>query len=80
MADVYCLFESSKKNCKIWKIYDLVSKAGTTNLPFMHAWSGCDTTSATYGHGKATLLKKMKESEEDRYLLRWVILMQQNSI
>ena len=71
MADVYCLSESSKKIVK-YKIRDLVSKAGKntviTNLPFIHAWSGCDTTSVTYGHGKATLLKKMKESEEVRHI------------
>ena len=30
----------------------------------MHAWSGCDTTSATYGQGKAGLLKKIKQSKK----------------
>ena len=27
------------------------------NLLFIHAWGGCDTTSATYGHGKIRILK-----------------------
>ena len=30
----------------------------------MHAWSGCDTTSVTYGQGKVGLLKKIKQSKE----------------
>ena len=28
----------------------------------MHAWSGCDTTSATFGQGKTALLKKIMTS------------------
>ena len=27
------------------------------NLLFIHAWGGCDTTSATFGHGKSKILK-----------------------
>ena len=27
----------------------------------IHAWSGCDTTSATFGHGKTTLLKTTQD-------------------
>ena len=48
-------------------IRDLVTKAGNlavSNLLFVHAWSGCDTTSATFGQGKTTLLKKIKASKE----------------
>ena len=29
-------------------------------LPAIHAFSGCDTTSAIFGCGKATVLNKMK--------------------
>ena len=29
-------------------------------LPFVHAFSGCDTTSAIFGHGKTKLLKLLK--------------------
>ena len=69
MADVYFHSEAkrSKKGLKVWKIQDLVQKAGklvTSHLLFIHAWSGCDTTSATYGHGKTSLLKKIQQSEE----------------
>ena len=51
----------------VWKIRDLNAKAGETiisHLLFLHAWSGCDTTSATYGQGKTNLLKKIKESND----------------
>ena len=69
MADVYFHSEAkrSKKGLKVWKIQDLVKKAGklvTSHLLFIHAWSGCDTTSATYGHGKTSILKKIQQSEE----------------
>ncbi|CAB4029738.1 Hypothetical predicted protein [Paramuricea clavata] len=60
MADIYFHSEvkRSKKGLKVWKVQDLVNKAGkvvTSHLLFIHAWSGCDTTSATYGHGKTSL-------------------------
>ena len=51
----------------VLKICDVICKDGqviTDNILFLHAWSGCDTTSATFGHGKTTLLKKIKESGE----------------
>ena len=70
MADIYFLSEtkkSQKKSLQVWKICDLISKAGkivTDHLLFIHAWTGCDTTSATYGHGKAIVLKKIHVSEE----------------
>ena len=50
-----------------WRICDLVTKAGdviTSHLLFLHAWSGCDTTSATFGQGKTSLMKRFKESKE----------------
>ena len=60
MADVYFLSEpkkSHKKGMQVWRICDLIAKAGTlvtSHLLFIHAWSGCDTTSATFGQGKQT--------------------------
>ena len=68
MADVYFLSEpkkSQRKSLQVWS--DLISKAGktvTSHLLFINAWTGCDTTSATFGHGKANLLKKIQVSEE----------------
>lgn len=68
MADIYFRPKpTKKKELLAWKVKDLVNKAGeivTSNLLFIHAWCGCDTTSATFGHGKTNLLKKMKQSEE----------------
>ena len=55
----------------MWKIRDLVTKAHKeviSNILFLHAWSGCDTTSATYGHGKTSLLKKITSSKDLRDL------------
>ena len=68
MADI-CFHSELKKKRFIFMehLCDLVNKVGktiTSYLLFVHAWSGCDTTSATFGHGKTSLLKKIKESEE----------------
>ena len=70
MADVYFISEpkkSQKTGLQVWRIYDLISKAGkmlTSHLLFINAWSGCDTTSATFGMGKTNLVKKIQSSEE----------------
>ena len=61
MATIYFLSEAGK-NLKIWGISDLVRQTGpivTSYLLVLHAWSGCDTTSATYGQGKIGLVKKL---------------------
>ena len=54
---LYMLTDVSKKReseRSIWKIENLVEACGdiiTSHILFIHAWSGCDTTSATYGQG-----------------------------
>ena len=64
MADVHILSEpksTSKKGLQVWRIRDLVAKGGTlvvSHLLFLHAWSGCDSASATFGQGKTCLIKK----------------------
>ena len=66
MADIFLRSEAGK-NQKIWKISDVVDQAGpvvTSHLLFLHAWCGCDTTSATFGQGKVGLIKKLKQSKE----------------
>ena len=43
------------------RVQDLIANAGellTSHILFVHAWSGCDTTSATFRQGKTFLLKK----------------------
>ncbi len=68
IADVYFLSEptkSSNRGLQVWRIRDLIAKARTlvtSHLPFIYAWSGCDTTSATFGQGKTSLLKKFQAS------------------
>ena len=32
------------------------------NLLFIHAWGGCDTTSATFGQGKTTIMKLVEKN------------------
>ena len=63
MANVYFQSDAQKK---MWKIRDVVTKVGDVvqaHILFVHAWSGCDTTSATFGQGKKTaLLKKITTS------------------
>ena len=47
-------------------------KDATSSIPvviqrhilLMHAWSGCDTTFATFGHGKMYLMKMMNRVPE----------------
>ena len=57
MATVYFKSETKKT---MWKVQDLIANAGellTSHILFIHAWSGCDTTSTTFGQGKTFLLK-----------------------
>lgn len=76
MADIYFQSEvkkSQRKNVNVWKIRDLAAKAGeviVSNILFIHAWSGCDTTCATFGHGKTALMKKVQDSKELQHLSR----------
>ena len=68
--DIYFLSESarrSKENIGFSKISDFRTKIGeeaSTALIFSHAWSGCDTTSATFGHGKISAMKLVAKSPD----------------
>ena len=58
MATVYFKTEAKKM---MWRVQGLIANAGellTSHILFVHAWNGCDTTSATFGQGKTFLLKK----------------------
>ena len=56
--NVYMLAETPNKkdvHREFWKIENLVKEAGevvTSHILFIHAWSGCNTTSAIYGQGE----------------------------
>ena len=63
MNDVY--FHSDKA-CKTWEIGQIVTNIGPVmqhHLLFLHAWTGCDSTSAIYGHGKTSLIRKLEKDE-----------------
>ena len=54
-----------KKNAKkrrVWSIKAVKEQLGPSNILFLHAILGCDTTSQLYGIRKATSLKKFKSS------------------
>ena len=44
----------------MWKVQDVRATAGkllTSHIHLIHAWSGCNTTSATFGQGRTFLHK-----------------------
>jgi hypothetical protein len=61
-SDIHLLQERSKKYCS-----NIDSQNGVKeikeHLLFLHAWSGSDTTSATYGKGKGTVTTLITKSE-----------------
>ena len=62
MGAIYFKSEAKKM---VWKIQDIIESTGellTSHILFIHAWSGCDTTSATYGQGKTFYLKSLTKS------------------
>ena len=54
---------TSKRSQTSWSIRESASQLPNelrTLLPFIHAFSGCDSTSAIFGLGKNTIFKKFK--------------------
>lgn len=68
MADIHLRKEGRRS--KIGQIYSMKEAFGKVpeivrkHSLFIHAWSGCDTTSATYGHGKSHLMKQLTKSTD----------------
>ena len=59
--DIYLLQERGKK---CWSIKEAHSDVTCKDhLLFIHAWSGCDTTSSIFGKGKVTFMKMVQKSE-----------------
>ena len=77
MAEVYILSEpksTSNKFLRVWRMRDLVAKAGTlvvSHLLFLHAWSGCDSTSATFGQGKHASSRRFGTIQRCSRYLHW---------
>jgi len=67
MADV--TFTSSKSTFDIKVFMMNHSPFIKTYLLVLHAWSGCDTTSAIHSKGKLSLMKKIETSPRIRQLL-----------
>ena len=55
--------KANARGARVWhmkKVKELLGKEVWRNLLFLHAITGCDTTSRLYGVGKATALKKFE--------------------
>jgi 5'-3' exonuclease len=63
MSDIYFICDGKKnKEGKCINVKKFAKKLGTyvcQLLPVLHALGGCDTTSAIFGHGKGTVLKRL---------------------
>ena len=62
----------SKRGIRFVRIRDIVDIIGTPvaeRILVIHAWSGCDTVSATFGHGKSVLLKMVQKKDDARNLV-----------
>ena len=49
---------------------NLLGQNLVSHLLFIHVLSGCDTTSAVFNQGKASILRKLEKSEEVRGISR----------
>lgn len=69
MAEILMRSEA-KKGCEE-KVHDIAQLAQgldrniVKHLLFVHAWGGCDTTSATFNHGKSKVLKIVEKGRQD---------------
>ena len=71
MADIFLRRPSAKAGLNEYNIRDIVASVDPVvkrHILFAHAWSGCDTTSATYGQGKTAILKRLIADEKVRIL------------
>ena len=72
MADIHLRSERKKAQkipMKLIYIREAAKHSEQTVLPHIlaiHAWGGCDTTPAVFGHGKCRILKLAQKSQEVR--------------
>jgi len=64
MTAIYFLSETKRSHRRKTSFTKLVKYVVTSHLLFVHALTGCDTTSATFGQRKTSLLEKITDSEE----------------
>ena len=55
MSDIIFKSEAAKKSWSIDKIVASVESIVQKHILLLHAWTGSDTTSAIFGHGKTSL-------------------------
>ena len=74
MAPIYVRSDYSKSGKRVEKLFD-VQEASTVldpnikeHLLFIHAFSGCDTTSAVHDKGKNSVKKMIEKSKEAQAL------------
>ena len=63
---LYFISGGNLRNAKTFKEWDIIRTKEVLGsmcrmLPFIHAVTGCDTTSRIFGIGKAAALKKLKQ-------------------
>ena len=69
MGDIYLLSGSKKSSRKLKKLISICELAEKTsrgvlqNLLLIHAWGGCDSKSAVYGHRKCAIIKIIQKFE-----------------
>jgi len=79
MADIFLLSATGSQRSRTThtiSIQDLFCAVGNRlakQLPVIHAVSGCDTTSALFGHGKSTVLKKISKHADSDALARTLL-------
>ena len=75
MSDIYMRSDpkrGQKKGLKLYSIRDIQAKLGCDVILYVlsiHAWSGCDTTSAIFSKGKSIAMNKILGSVHARELL-----------
>ena len=63
MSDIFLLQERTKQWWSIKKSQFGIKEV-KEHLLFLHAWSGCDSCSSTFGKGKGHIVKVLKSSSE----------------
>ena len=70
MSDIHFRSEATKRSKLGLQVYSIKKAVECNtievvrNLLFLHAWSGCDTTSSIFGHGKGSVMKLMNKSKQ----------------
>jgi len=68
MADIY--MQSLNAKTSIRAVRDAIKLKATEQLLVIHAISGCDTTSALFGHGKASIYRQISSHPDTLTLTR----------